>query len=264
LVENVLVVLPTLNEAGTIREVLIRTREAVPAAEILVVDDASPDGTADIAEKINQRLGGIHVLRRDRRYGFSNAYKTGFDWGMRRGAQILVEMDADLSHDPAALPSLLDALANNDLVIGSRYVPGGSVPRWSLYRRFISRAGNAYSSLMLGLRVRDLTAGFRAYRADLLRSIDMDSVRADGYGFQVEMTHYAAQAGARIKEVPICFVEREIGQSKMSSRIVVEALLLVTRLGLSSRVERIKAVSRRDGPYQTEGEEQTVVSTPDH
>ena len=192
---RVLVVLPTYNEAETVEEVLRRTRHALPAAEILVVDDGSPDGTADLAEKIGHELGGMSVLRRDRRLGLGDAYRAGFAWGLARGAEALVEMDADLSHDPAALSSLLRPLDHHDLVIGSRYIPGGSVPAWSFHRKLLSRAGNWYSRLMLGLDVADLTSGYRAYRADLLRRIDLDAVRADGYGFQIEMAYRVARAG---------------------------------------------------------------------
>ena len=231
-----LVVLPTFNEVESIEEVLRRTRAAVPDARILVVDDGSPDGTADTAEKLIEDLGGIDVLRRDRRRGLGDAYRAGFSWGMDHGAEALVEMDSDLSHDPDALPSLLGALAHHDVVIGSRYVPGGSVPHWGVHRRLLSWGGNQYSALMLGLPVRDSTSGFRAYRASVLRSIDLDAVRADGYGFQIEMTYRAVQAGARLTEVPIRFVDRERGQSKMSMSIVIEALGLVTKWGVARRL----------------------------
>lgn len=226
-----LVILPTYNEAGTIEEVVRRSRSAVADAEILVVDDGSPDGTATLAEKAGEDVGGVHILRRDRRLGLGNAYRAGFTWGLARGFDALVEMDSDLQHDPASLVMLLAGLVDHDLVIGSRYIPGGSIPRWGAHRRALSWAGNRYSSLMLGLDVRDLTSGFRAYRADLLRSIDLDRVRANGYGFQVEMTFLASQAGARILEVPIRFIDREVGESKISANTVVEALWLVTRCG---------------------------------
>jgi dolichol-phosphate mannosyltransferase len=227
-----LVVLPTYNEAATIEAVLGRTRTAVPDAEILVVDDGSPDGTADIAEKAGSELGGVSVLRRDRRRGLGDAYREGFAWGLERRFDALVEMDSDLSHDPGALPSLIAPLADHDLVIGSRYVPGGSVPHWSRHRRLLSRGGNWYAMLALGVPVHDMTSGFRAYRADLLRAIDLGAVRAEGYGFQIEMTYRAAQLDARICEVPIRFVDREVGTSKMSGAIVAEALVMVTRWGM--------------------------------
>jgi dolichol-phosphate mannosyltransferase len=226
-----LVVLPTFNEAESVEEVLRRTRAAMPDANVLVVDDGSPDRTADIAEKVGVELGRIEVMRRSAPKGLGDAYRAGFAWGLAEGADALVEMDCDLSHDPAALPSLLAALDHSDLVIGSRYVPGGSIPQWGLHRRLLSRGGNIYSALMLGVPVKDMTSGYRVYRASLLREMELDTVRADGYGFQIEMTYRAASRGARISEVPIRFVDRERGQSKMSSRIVVEALHLVTRWG---------------------------------
>lgn len=239
---KVLVVLPTLDEAPTIVEVLARTRAALPEASVLVVDDGSADGTADLAEKAGLEIGSVEVLRRDTKRGLGDAYKVGFAWGLERGYDVLVEMDSDLSHDPDTLPQLIAALDDHDLVIGSRYVPGGSIPDWGLARRLLSRGGNIYSSRLLGVEVHDMTAGFRAYRASLLRSLHLDAVRADGYGFQVEMTYRAANAGARIGEVPICFVDRRTGQSKMSTGIVVEALLLVTRWGalrLARKARRI-------------------------
>jgi dolichol-phosphate mannosyltransferase len=227
-----LVVLPTYNEAATIEEVLRRTRVAVPEAEMLVVDDGSPDGTADLAEKAGKDLGGVNILRRDRQRGLGDAYRAGFAWGLSRGFDVLVEMDSDLSHDPAALPKLIAALADYDLAIGSRYVPGGSVTHWSPHRRLLSWGANRYAALLLGVRVHDMTSGFRAYRADLLCEIDLGAVRAQGYGFQIEMTYRAAQLEARLCEVPICFVDRELGTSKMSRAIVAEALVLVTRWGI--------------------------------
>jgi dolichol-phosphate mannosyltransferase len=244
-----LVVLPTYNEALTIAEVLTQTREAAPHASILVVDDGSPDGTADLAEKTGDEVGAVRVMRRDRRRGLGDAYRAGFGWGLERGFDAMVEMDSDLSHDPAALPGLLAAAVDHDLVIGSRYVPGGSIPQWGVHRRLLSRGANVYSAWMLGVPVRDMTAGFRVYRADLLRFMELDTVKADGYGFQVEMTYRAARLGARIVEVPIRFVDREQGKSKMSYQIVVEALWLVTRWGVSRRFEmlrrgRVGALSR--------------------
>jgi dolichol-phosphate mannosyltransferase len=162
-----------------------------------------------------------------------DAYRTGFAWGLERGVDALVEMDSDLSHDPDALPSLVAALADHDLAIGSRYIPGGSVPRWTPYRRMLSRGGNRYAAFVLGVPVRDMTSGFRAYRAELVRGLDLPTVRAEGYGFQIEMTYRAAQLGGKIVEVPIRFVDREHGTSKMTGGIVVEALLLVTYWGLT-------------------------------
>jgi dolichol-phosphate mannosyltransferase len=242
---RVLVVLPTYNEAETIEEVLRRVRQACPEGRVLVVDDGSPDGTAELAEKVGEALGAIEVMRRDGRQGLGSAYRAGFVWGLREGAEALVEMDSDLSHDPGALPALVEALADHDLAIGSRYVPGGSIPNWRLHRRLLSKFGNVYSSVMLGVPVRDMTSGFRVYRAELLRSMDIEAVKADGYGFQIEMTYRAAQRGARIVEVPISFVDRELGQSKMSSTIVFEALFLVTRWGIGRLLSRARAGSGR-------------------
>jgi dolichol-phosphate mannosyltransferase len=216
--------------------VLHLVRQVEPTADVLVVDDGSPDGTADAAEQVGKELGQIQVLRRTAKSGLGDAYKAGFRWGLDRGYDALLEMDADLSHDPAAIPTLLRFLEDHDLVIGSRYVPGGSVPKWGFHRRLISWAGNRYSSLALALDVHDMTSGFRAFRADIIRYIDLDAVEADGYGFQIEMAFLVSVAGGRIIETPIRFVDRREGQSKMSSAIALEALVLVTRLGLGRRL----------------------------
>lgn len=234
---HTLVVLPTFNEAENIVDVLTRVRTCLPEAEVLVVDDASPDGTADLAEKVGVELGGIEVLRREGKSGLGSAYRAGFRWGLARGAEILIEMDSDLSHDPAALPSLVAAVEHGaDLAIGSRYVPGGSIPNWALHRRLLSRWGNRYASFVLGLAVRDATSGFRAYRAAMLGQLDLDRIHADGYGFQVEMAYKVARRGGRVVEVPISFVDRVRGTSKMSGRIVVEALVLVTGWAVRDRL----------------------------
>lgn len=243
-----LVVLPTYNEAESIEAVLRRTRTAVPDASILVVDDGSPDGTADLADKVGDELGQIEVMRRPAPSGLGDAYKAGFSKGLAEGAEVLVEMDSDLSHDPGALPSLLQAVEDHDLVIGSRYVPGGSIPQWRLHRRLLSRGGNAYSARMLGVPVRDMTSGFRAYRASLLATMDINAIRADGYAFQIEMTYRASQRHARIAEVPIRFIDREMGVSKMSSAIVFEALGLVTWWGAGRLVRGAGDLVRRSRP----------------
>ncbi len=232
-----LVVLPTYQEAENIAEVLSRLGVAAPEADVLVVDDGSPDGTADVAKAVAHEMGGVDVLVRPGKAGLGSAYRTGFREGMDRGYEVLVEMDSDLSHDPAALPSLLEAVADGaDLAIGSRYVPGGSIPRWSFSRRALSRWGNRYAAAMLRLPVHDATSGFRAYRATALAAIDFDRVRADGYGFQIEMAHLVARAGGRVVERPIEFVDRVRGTSKMSMRIVLEALALVTWWGVRVRL----------------------------
>jgi dolichol-phosphate mannosyltransferase len=234
-----LVVLPTYNEVENIADVLGRIRQALPDAHVLVVDDGSPDGTAARAEALGTELGSIEVLRRPGKSGLGSAYRDGFRWGMTAGHDVLIEMDADLSHDPASLPALVAAVAEGaDLAIGSRYVPGGSIPNWAWHRRALSKWGNRYASFVLGLRVHDATAGFRAYRADRLAEIDLDHVRADGYAFQIEMAYRVTRRGGRIVEVPISFADRIRGTSKMSGRIVVEALVLVTGWAVRDRLLR--------------------------
>jgi dolichol-phosphate mannosyltransferase len=244
-VSRPLIVLPTYQEATNVATVLRRVRAAVPAAMVLVVDDASPDGTAALAEAVAGELGGIHILRRAGKSGLGSAYRDGFRWGLARSdIDVLVEMDADLSHDPADLPRLIAAVEDGaDLALGSRYVAGGSIPSWSWHRRFLSRQGNRYAAAMLQLPVADATSGFRAYRSSTVADLDLDAVRADGYGFQVEMAYQVDRRGGKIVEVPISFSERTQGRSKMSSRIVVEALVLVTWWGVRDRLVRR---SRRD------------------
>jgi dolichol-phosphate mannosyltransferase len=238
---NVLVVVPTYNEADNIDRVLRRIRQAMSQATILVVDDGSPDGTADRAELLGKELGDIEVMRRHGKSGLGSAYRAGFRWGLDRGFDALVEMDADLSHEPEALPDLVGALSGGcELAVGSRYVPGGVIPNWAWHRRLLSRGGNVYASSLLGLGVSDATSGFRAYAATVLRRIELDRIRADGYGFQIEMTYEAKRAGATVVEVPIRFVDRVEGESKMSMIIVVEALGLVTWWGLKRLAENVR------------------------
>jgi dolichol-phosphate mannosyltransferase len=242
---RVLVVLPTYNEAENIGTVLRRVRVAVPDATLLVVDDNSPDGTAKLAEEAGHEVGDVVVLSRPGKAGLGSAYRAGFAWGLERGYGAFVEIDSDLSHDPASIPSLLAPLADGcELVIGSRYVPGGSIPAWRWHRRLLSRGGNVYSSFVLGLHVADSTAGFRTYTASLLERIDLGSVRADSYGFQIEMTYRAVEAGAQVTEVPIRFVDRVEGTSKMSLYTVVEALALVSWWGARRLVGRRRPGSR--------------------
>jgi dolichol-phosphate mannosyltransferase len=243
-----LVVLPTYNEAENIETVLGLVRQHVPDADVLVVDDGSPDGTADLAESWGADHGGVKVLRRPGKAGLGSAYRAGFRQGLDEGYGVLVEMDSDLQHDPAALPSLIAAVEGGaGLAIGSRYVAGGEVPGWKLSRRLISQGGNRYAALVLGLPVRDATAGFRAYAASALAPLNLDIVRADGYGFQVEMAYILHRQGQRIVEVPITFRDRERGTSKMSSTIVVEALVLVTWWAVRDRLWRPVARRLRRG-----------------
>ena len=241
-------VLPTYNESENIDHVMPRIRAALPDATVLVVDDGSPDGTAEMAEKLGAELGGIEVLRRTQKSGLGSAYRAGFAWGLERGYEAFVEMDADLSHEPEALPGLVAPLSQGvDLVIGSRYVPGGSIPNWRRHRRLLSQGGNVYAAVLLGLHVTDSTSGFRAYRAEALRRIDLAAVRAEGYGFQIEMVYQVLEHGGLVTEVPIRFVDRVEGKSKMSMSIVVEALLLVTWWALQ-RAGRMLVGGRRRIP----------------
>lgn len=243
---RVLVVIPTYNEALTISRAVEGVRSAVPDADILVVDDGSPDGTGEIADAHAGRDAQVHVLHRQRKEGLGAAYVAGFHWALERGYGTVVEMDADGSHQPADLPVLLSALADADLVLGSRYVPGGRVVNWPRRRQVLSRGGNLYTRLALGIPLRDATGGFRAYRAGALRRFDLDEVSSQGYCFQVDLAWRAARAGMRVVEVPITFVERVEGRSKMSGAIVREALWRVTRWGMQHRLGQLqRAVQRR-------------------
>ena len=244
---RVLVVIPTYDEASTLPGTLARLRSAVPEADVLVVDDASPDGTGRLADEAASVDPSVHVLHRAGKQGLGAAYLAGFRWALARGYDVVVEMDADGSHRPEELPRLLGALqdAGPALVIGSRWIAGGTVQNWPAHRRWLSRGGNAYTRLMLGLPVRDATAGFRAYRAEALQRIALDDVASQGYCFQVDMAWRVHRAGGRIAEVPIRFVERAMGTSKMSRQIVVEALLRVTGWGLRARLRQVTGAFRR-------------------
>lgn len=235
---RVLVVVPTYDEAQSLPDVLARLFVAVPAAEVLVVDDASPDGTGEVAERLAADEPRLHVLHRPGKEGLGAAYRAGFAWGLERGHDVLVEMDADGSHQPEELPRLLAALSGAELVIGSRWVDGGAVTNWPWYRRLISRGGTWYARQLLGLSVHDTTAGFRAMHSDALERIDYESVASQGYCFQIDMTRRVAAAGLTTVEVPITFVERAHGRSKMSGAIVREALWRVTLWGVQRRLRR--------------------------
>ncbi|HEX5332828.1 MAG TPA: polyprenol monophosphomannose synthase [Cellulomonas sp.] len=248
---RVLVVIPTYDERENLPTALDRLRAAVPDADLLVVDDGSPDGTGELAEKIAEQEAEaagrtvIHVLHRTGKLGLGTAYITGFRWALERGYDVIVEMDADGSHRAEDLPRLLDAVRDADLVIGSRWVPGGSVVNWPVSRQLLSRGGNTYTRLALGLPLRDATAGFRAFRAETLATMALDEVASAGYCFQVDMAWRVQRAGGRIVEVPITFVERELGRSKMSRAIVIEALANVTVWGVEQRARQLGAVVRR-------------------
>ena len=226
-------VLPTYEEAANIERVVEAVRAKLPdGGQVLIVDDSSPDGTGEIAGRLANDHAGVHFLSRPRKEGLGPAYLAGFHHALAGGAGLIVEMDSDFSHEPAYLPRLLDAAERADVVIGSRYVPGGGVSEWGALRRGISRGGSAYARLALGLQVRDLTGGFKCFRREVLEAIDLDSVRSRGYAFQVEMTYRAIELGFDVVEVPIVFRDRQEGSSKMSRSIVLEAIWRVPLLRL--------------------------------
>jgi dolichol-phosphate mannosyltransferase len=231
-VDRVLVCIPTYDEAESLPEVITGVRRHVPNASILVADDDSPDGTGAIADGIAAADDHVHVLHRTAKAGLGAAYLAAFAWGLERGYDVLVEMDADGSHRPEDLPAILGALHDADLVLGTRWMPGGRTLNWPRQRQWLSKGGNWYARRMLGVPLRDITGGFRAYRAETLRSIDLPSVRSEGYCFQIELALRTAEAGFVVREVPITFVERRLGASKMSRAIVLEAMRRVTRWGL--------------------------------
>jgi dolichol-phosphate mannosyltransferase len=239
-VRRAVVVLPTYNERENIVTLLRAVREAVPEADLLVVDDNSPDGTATLVEETAAELGQIKLLRRAGKQGLGSAYRQGFSVALDEGYDVVVSMDVDFSHDPAVVPELLRLIdAGADAVIGSRYVPGGATVDWPLHRRLLSRWGNRYTSFVLRLQVGDCTSGFRAYRADALRAIDPASTTAEGYAFLTELVRRLVRQGARVMETPIVFSDRRYGESKMSGRIVAESMLLVTRWALRDAWQRV-------------------------
>jgi dolichol-phosphate mannosyltransferase len=236
----VLVIIPTFNEAENIKPIISRLRSAVPEAHVLVADDNSPDGTGKLADEIAAADDHVKVLHRRGKEGLGAAYLAGFRWGIEHGFGVLVEMDADGSHQPEELPRLLTALKSADLVLGSRWIPGGRVVNWPRSREFLSRGGSTYSRLMLGMGIRDVTGGYRAFRKETLEGLGMDQVASAGYCFQVDLAWRAHKAGFHVIEVPITFVEREHGDSKMSRNIVAEALWRVTTWGVGDRVARLR------------------------
>jgi dolichol-phosphate mannosyltransferase len=243
--QRVLVVIPTYNEVENLPLIVGRVRAAVPDVHVLVADDNSPDGTGEVADRLAAGDDHVHVLHRRGKEGLGAAYLAGFDWGLERGYDVLVEMDADGSHQPEQLPTLLAALADADLVLGSRWVPGGSVVNWPLSRKILSRGGNLWTRLMLGIPVHDATGGYRAFRRRTLLGLGLADVASAGYCFQVDLAWRALKAGFRVVEVPITFVEREHGVSKMSQRIVLEALLLTTLWGIRHRAQQLRSLAGR-------------------
>jgi dolichol-phosphate mannosyltransferase len=235
-------VLPTYNEAESVESLLVAALAKLPqGSRALVVDDSSPDGTGEIAEGIAARDDRVEVLNRPRKEGLGPAYLAGFRRALEGGAGLVLEMDADFSHEPAYLPRLLDAAGRADLVIGSRYVPGGGVGDWGSLRRGISRGGSAYARLVLGVEVRDLTGGFKCFRREVLEAVDLDAISSRGYAFQVELTYRAIQLGFKVVEVPIVFRDRRVGASKMDRSIVLEAIWRVPLL-------RLRGSRRGQGP----------------
>ncbi len=238
---SVLVIIPTYNESGSLPGIVERLRAAVPQAHVLIADDNSPDGTGALADELASADDHIFVLHRPGKAGLGAAYLAGFEWGLQRGYDVLVEMDADGSHRPEDLPRLLEAIDSRaDVALGSRWVPGGSVVNWPLSRKVLSRGGSLYTRLALGIPTRDATGGFRAYRSEALRSLDLDSVTSNGYCFQIDLLWRALQRGFVVVEVPITFVEREIGSSKMHRGIVVEALTKVGQWGAAERTRQVQ------------------------
>lgn len=247
--DRVLVCIPTYDEADSLPVVLAGVRTHAPEVEVLVIDDASPDGTGAIADGFAEHDDHIHVLHRTGKGGLGAAYLAGFAWALDRGYDVIVEMDADGSHRPEDLPALLAASREADLVLGTRWMPGGHTVNWPRRRQLLSLGGNRYARFMLGVPLRDITGGFRAYRASALRALDLPAVRSEGYCFQVELALRAVEAGQRTAEVPITFVERRLGASKMSRAIVVEAMQRVTVWGLQRRFRRLRrpAAAARHG-----------------
>ncbi len=245
--QRVLVIVPTYNEKDNIERVVGRLRAAVPAADVLVVDDGSPDGTGHLADGLASADPQVHVMHREMKQGLGAAYVAGFRWGLARGYDVLVEMDADGSHQPEQLPDLLARLSSADLVLGSRWVPGGRVVNWPVSRQLLSRGGNTYVRLMLGFGIRDATGGFRAFRRRTLEGLTLEDVNSHGYCFQVDLAWRAVRRGYVVAEVPISFVEREFGTSKMSGSIVREALWRVTLWGIAHRFGQLRAGRRGRG-----------------
>lgn len=242
--EQALVIIPTYNEAHNLRRVISRTRAAVPRAALLVVDDASPDGTGELAERIAADEPAVHVLHREHKLGLGHAYLAGFAWGLARDHGVFVEMDADGSHQPEQLPALLAAIAAGaDLALGARWVSGGQVTNWPRRRELLSRGANLYTRLALGLPLFDATSGFRAFRRRTLELIGLERVASQGYCFQIDLAWRAMVTRCRVVEVPITFYEREHGASKMSGRVVTEALWRVTAWGLGYRARQLQTLS---------------------
>lgn len=245
-IERVAVLIPTYNERDNLPLIVERVRESVPAADVVVLDDNSPDGTGEVADAMAAADPQVTVIHRQGKEGLGAAYLAGFRWALERGYDAIVEMDADGSHRPEHLSHMLDVAADADLVIGSRYVRGGKIVNWPADRKAISMAGNMYIKLVLGMPVNDATAGYRVYRAETLRTIGLDEVESAGYVFQTDLTVRTVRAGLRVVEVPITFVEREIGDSKMDGDVVRESMTRITRWGLAHRRQQLRRLVDRE------------------
>lgn len=233
---QVMVVIPTYNECENMEKIAEAVLSQPVDVHVAIVDDNSPDGTGEIADALSVRNERVHVIHRQGKMGLGSAYITGFKYALQQGAQYVFEMDADFSHDPAYIPSLLEAARATDVVVGSRYVSGGGTENWGLVRQLISRGGSLYARVILGMPIWDLTGGFNCWRRDVLEAVDLDAVTSNGYAFQIEMKYRAFRRGFRLVEVPIVFVDRRVGESKMSGSIVREALWKVWRFRLDSRI----------------------------
>ncbi|GAA0965705.1 polyprenol monophosphomannose synthase [Actinocorallia libanotica] len=238
--ESVIVIIPTYNERENLPPIVSRVRAAVPAAHVLVVDDGSPDGTGELADGLARADDRVHVLHRTAKDGLGAAYLAGFAWALERGHDVVVEMDADGSHQPEQLPSLLAALADADLVIGARWIPGGRVENWPRRREVLSRGANVYARLLLGIPLHDATGGYRAFRRETLQKIGLEGVESRGYCFQVDLALRTLRAGLRVREVPITFVERVHGSSKMSQDVILESMVKIARWGVRDRLRALR------------------------
>lgn len=236
-----LIIIPTYNEVENLRPLLEEIFAQAPASDVLIVDDNSSDGTGKLADEIQAKQPAVKVIHRSGKLGLGTAYITGFKYALAQDYDAVFEMDADFSHDPRYLPAFLKAIEQADLVIGSRYVRGGGTPGWSLMRRLISGCGNVFARFLLGISTHDCTGGFRCYRREVLRNIDLDTIQSEGYAFQIELTYRVMKQGFKIVEIPIIFLDRRVGKSKMSRKIVVEALtyVLQTRFGVGKRAGKV-------------------------
>jgi len=239
-----LIIIPTYNEIENLETMVSAIQALDDAFDILIVDDNSPDGTGEIADRLAETQPDIHVLHRPGKMGLGTAYVQGFRWAVERGYDYAFEMDCDFSHHPRYLPTFLTEIASADLVIGSRYIPGGDTPDWGILRKLISRGGNTFARFMLRLKTHDCTGGFRCYRRDMLQQVPWDEIQLQGYGFQVGSVFYVENLGGRVAEFPIVFQDRRVGKSKMSYKIILEAFVYVTRVALSGKRKEIRAKAR--------------------